>query len=342
MNDPRRILVIRRRAIGDVLVSVDVLRALREHWPQAEIVFVVDRPAVDMVRGSGLFDTLLVYDRATFNSGAPWQRLKATWHWLRRLRALRADLVLDLLATPQTAIWTRWTGAPVRVGPRMRKRSWAYTILVEPEQQPQFAGQRFLDWVRALGVEPGLWRSHAPLAAVEAAARLQARDDARPLVILNSSATWPAKAWPLDCFAELARQLADSFDVRLTWGPGEEAARDRIVEAAQGSLAALPPTTMPELGAWLERAVLLVTTDSGPKHLAVAMGTATLTLFGSTNPAGWQVPGGRHGGITQEVDCHPCNLTVCPVEGHPCLDQLSPSRVATKVRAMIAREDQGG
>ena len=339
MKDPARILVIRRRAIGDVLVSVDVLRALRERWPDARIDFVVDRSAADIVRGSGLIDELLVYDRARYSTGSPWSRGAATLSWLSGLRRRRPDLVLDLLGTPQTALWTAWTGAAVRVGPRRRGRTWAYNRPVEPEGQVRFAGDRFLDWVRVLGIDPGSWRPHAPLAATTAAATLETGADQRQLVILNPSATWTAKAWPVESFGELGRQLGADLDVRVAWGPGEEVGRDRIVELGAGAIRALPPTDLPALGAWLDHASLLITTDSGPKHLAVAMGTATLTVFGSTDPRGWQAPGARHRWLTAPVDCHPCNLTECPVPGHPCLDKLSASRVASVAQEML---DGGG
>lgn len=334
MSDPRRILVIRRRAIGDVLVSVDVARALKERWPQAHLVFVVDQAAALVVEGSPFIDEVFVYERRHFQSGPLLSRLRNTIEWLRRLRRVRADLVVDLMGIPQTALWTRWTGAALRVGPRRRQRTWAYNRLVEPETGHRFAGERFLDWVRALGIDPGPWRAHAPAAATQV--EWEGRADTRPLVILNPSATWTAKAWPLKSFAALGQDLGEDFDVRVAWGPGDEATRDAVVDGGAGRIQPLPPTTLGELGAWLGRAALLITIDSGPKHLAVAMGTRTLTLYGSTNPAGWQAPGDDHFGVTHPVDCHPCDLTECPVPGHPCLDDLEPARVAATARDILA------
>lgn len=335
MNPPSRILVIRRRAIGDVLVSLDVARALREAWPQAHLGFVVDAAGAVLVEGHRFVDEVLVYDRKRFSSGPVVSRIRNGLGWLARLRAWRADLVVDLLGTPQTALWSALSGAAVRVGPRRRQRTWAYNRLVEPEDTTRFAGERFLDWARALELDPGAWRPHAPPVAVEQRAALAGRDDARPLVILNPSATWPAKAWPAEHFATLARRLGEDCDVRVAWGPGEEAVRDAIVEGSSAIARALPPTSLPELGAWLGRAALVITTDSGPKHLAVAMGTPTLTLFGSTNPRGWQPGLAGHAWLTEPVECHPCDLTVCPVPGHPCLDALSPERVAARAGDLL-------
>jgi ADP-heptose:LPS heptosyltransferase len=342
--DPQRILLIRRKAIGDVLVSMDVARALRERWPEASIHLVVDRFAAPVVERSPLVDEVLVYDRRQQSTGPWWARLDALRSWADRLRGVGADLALDLMGTPQTALWTRLSGARLRVGPRKRFRTWAYHRAVESRPDPVFAGERFLDWVRAIDVEPGPWRPQpmtvSPRDAERVASVLTTRGaEDRALVLLNASATWPAKAWPLEHFARLARRLREHTDaeVALAWGPGEEEAVDTVVREAAGAVWPLPPTTLPELAAWLERADLLVTTDSGPKHLAVAQGTPTVTVFGSTDPRGWQPPGPRHRALTHPVDCHPCNLLECPVPGHPCLDALDPDIVADATVELLAR-----
>ena len=334
MNAPERILVIRRRAIGDVLVSLDVLRALKDQWPHAHLTFVVDPAAESVVRGCRFIDEVLVYNRKQFSTGSVVSRLRATLNWLAELRAKKPDLVLDLLGTPQTAVWTAWSRAATRVGPRRRKRSWAYNVHVEPENRTQFAGERFLDWVRALELDPGPWRPHAPAELITAPA------ESHPLVILNASATWSAKAWPVDHFGALARRLSADFHVRVAWGPGEEQARDRILDLGGAMVHPLPPTNLLELSGWLHSADLVITTDSGPKHLAVSVGTPTLTLFGSTDPAGWQPPGQDHSWLTRPVDCHPCNLTECPVAGHPCLDELEPAEVEAAARELLQRGGQ--
>jgi len=160
--------------------------------------------------------------------------------------------------------------------------------------------------------------------------------------LLNPSASWSARAWPLEHFAKLARLLAENdIDVAVAWGPGEERARDRVLELAGGAARALPDTTLRELARTLNDFDLLITTDSGPKHIAVAQGTPTLTLFGSTAPAGWQPPGRLHAGLVNEVECHPCDLTECPVPGHPCLDELLPERVHACALELLNRGREG-
>jgi len=340
--EPRRILVIRRRAIGDVLVSMAVPAALKARWPDARVHLVVDRPAVPVVRGHPFLDQVVVYDAGRVRRAGLHERIRLTARWLRRLRRLRYDLVLDLMGTPQTALWTRVTGAAVRVGLPRRGRTWAYNRHVPTVAGDRFAGDVFLDWVRALGVDPGPWGPRAVPAAADHVDEVE-RDltdrlgPGAPRVILNPGATWTAKAWPPRHFAHLARGLATALGTPalVAWGPGEEAVRDTVVGLAEGAARPLPDTDLPTLAAYLGAADLVVTACAGPKHLAVAQGTPTLTLFGSTDPAGWQPPGASHRWLVHDVPCRPCNLTVCPVAGHPCLDDLRPDRVLPVALEMV-------
>lgn len=337
MRRPERILIIRRKAVGDILVSLAVAEELRRRWPRVHLEMVVDRFAADLLAEYATLDDLLVHDPRSTDQGPLRQRAAALLGWIRRLRAGRYDVVLDLMGTPQTAAWTRSTGAPVRVGRARRGRAWAYTHLLPARGDARFAGEVFLDWVRALGVIASPWR---PVPPVPPRPRSPLRG--RPArVVLNPSMSWPAKAWPLQHFRELAARLSgeEGAEVCVAWGPGEEPLRDAIVEG--GRATALPPTGLRELARELEEADLVIGTDSGPKHLAVAMGTPTLTLFGSTDPRGWQPPIAGHRALTHPVDCHPCNLRECPVPGHPCLDDLRPATVARTAAAMLASRARG-
>lgn len=344
MLEPKRVLLIRRKAIGDVLVSMPVAAALRKAWPNARLHLVVDRFAADVVRGSPYVDEIIVYDRERYSRGEPTQRMKSSLRWMRRLRRLRYDVVLDLMGTPQTALWTRVTGAPTRVGRARRFRTWAYNVVLPASDHAiRFAGDVFLDWVRAVGIDPGPWQPVPVVRPAEmdddVAAVLQSQFPGDgPLVVLNPSATWSAKAWPHKHFAQLAQLLSDQMGARIlvAWGPGEEAARDAVVSLSDGRARAMPRTDLITLAAYLRASNLLITTDSGPKHVAVAEGTPTLTLFGSTDPRGWQPPGSRHRWVTQDVPCRPCNLTECVIPGHPCLDDLRPERVLAEAERMLA------
>ncbi len=329
---PRRILVIRRRALGDALVTLPAVRLLREAYPAAELDLLVDPHLAP-----------LFADRARINV-LPWRDGPAG---LRRLRARRYDLVIDYLSTPRTALWTALSGARLRVGYDLRWRRWAYNVRVPRNRDRsralrQFAGESFLDPLRALGLTlpPWLPRERFTFADEQLGAsyldwrtELAARD--RPRVGLVLSATWPAKAWPLTSAIELARTLRDrGAAVVLLPAPGEAPALQPLREAVP-EVACPPGTDLRELADLIGRLDVLVATDSGPRHLAAAMGVPTVTLFGPTDPGGWNPEHPLHVGVRTGEDCSPCDFTVCPLPDHPCMTKLGAEMVAEAVRPVL-------
>jgi ADP-heptose:LPS heptosyltransferase len=235
------------------------------------------------------------------------------------------------------------------VGYDLPRRRWAYNVRV-PRNLAQgvhvaaFAGEAFLDPLRVLGLDPQPWRAgeaRAPAAAASPLGRVY-RDWADgwfsrpgPHAALIFSATWAAKAWPAAHAARLQAALAGAGVVPVfVTGPGDaDLARDLLREAPSAAFA--PPTTLPELADLLARCQVCVATDNGARHLAACLGTATVTLFGPTDPRGWNPADPRHVAVTHPVPCSPCDLTACPVPGHPCLDDLLPEDVAVVVRRLL-------
>ncbi len=334
----RRVLVIRRRALGDALVTLPAVLALRDALPAAGLDLVVDRSLAPLFTGIHGVDLL------------PWDGATATWSWLRTLRRRRYDLVVDYLSTPRTAVWTAFSGARLRVGYDLRWRSWAYNVRVPRRtgRGPlrQFAGESFADPLRALGLSPTPWRARLPFAFADddLAADYRTWRDATlagdgPRVGLVLSATWPAKAWPLARAAELARSLHDTgTSTLLLPGPGEETILAPLRETAP-TLRWAPPTGLPELADLIGRLDAVVSTDSGPRHLAAAAGVPTVTLYGPTDPAGWNQEHPLHVAVRTGEPCSPCDLETCPVPGHPCLANLEAERVVDAVRTVLARAE---
>lgn len=344
MPSPERILVLRHRAAGDLLLTTPAFRALREGIPGARIDVLAAKGMSALLEGSPDVDRVLTVDRRSLASQALLYARLARGGYSR---------VLDLVSNPRSAFMTALTRAPVRAGFDIPGRSWAYTLRVPREPlgtdgRPilRYAPEASLDLVRALGIPArGLDLrfavSEAARAAIAAWIDSAAREIAgKPLVACLPTGSWPAKTWLPERFAAVMDALAGECVPVWIWGPGErqtvEAVRSRM---KRPSLLA-PPTGWQELGALLERAALLVGNDSGPKHVAVAVGTPTVTIFGPTHPATWHPPGGPHAAVEATgLDCLHCNANRCPLEGERhmrCMLDVTPERVIEAARALLA------
>jgi len=339
----RRILAIRRKALGDALVTLPAVGALAAAYPGARLDLVIDRP----------FAPLLA-DLARGLHVVVWPPAERGPAFVQRLREAGYDLVVDFLGSPRTALWTALSGAPLRVGYDLPRRRWAYNVRVPRNRVGgrrvvQFAGEAFLDPLRALGLAPGPWRpGGASARAVDPGALGTAYrewDAARrrtaPTAALVFSATWPAKAWPAAHVAALAELLAAAGVGALVVPGPADAELVAGVLAAAPDIPVAPPTNLPELAHLLAGCAVLVGTDSGARHLAALLGTPTVTLFGPTDPGGWNPDHPRHVAVTNPVPCAPCDLQRCPVAGHPCLDDLAPRRVARIVLDLLERTGGG-
>jgi ADP-heptose:LPS heptosyltransferase len=286
-------------------------------------------------------DRVLTFDRRSFRSQA-----------LLYARLARGgyDVVLDLVSTPRSAVMTALTRAAVRVGFDLPGRSWAYTQRLPREPVGpagpvlRYAPESALDQVRLLGLRADDVSLHFHVRREAAAAMddwlaRQGLGTERPLVACLPAGSWPAKTWPPERFAAALDLLADEVDVVWLWGPGERDLAEDCRARMRTPSRVAPETDWQRLGGLLRRCRLLVGNDSGPKHVAVALGVPTVTIFGPTNPRTWHPPDGPHTALTVEgLDCLHCNANTCPLEGARhmrCMRDLSVERVAQAARERL-------
>lgn len=344
----KRILLIRRKALGDALVSMRAALEVHRAWPGARIDLVIDRPFAPLVEDLALRsvdgDRLRVMTWPHEGEGS----------WLNVLRSRRYDLVIDWLGSPRTALWTLFTGADVRVGYDLPRRKWAYNVKVPRNRAGDrnlrgFAGEAFLDPLRALGINPGPWRdgfagggsavdSHTALGE-DYLGWVRSWENPGPGVVMMMSATWGAKAWPAGHAARLFLDMqGKGLNPIIVTGPGDERLEAALRELLpSGSIA--PPTSLLELADLLSRANMFVGTDCGPRHLAASLGVPTVTLFGPTDPVGWNPADPAHVSVRTAVECSPCDLADCPVPGHPCMTDLTPEMALRAVEKLLDRYD---
>ncbi len=328
-----RILVIKLRAVGDVLLSTIVLKSLRAAFPSAVIDFMTEPPAKDLLTGNPDISRVIVYDR----------KARGPLRSLLEVRRARYDLVIDLFGNPRTALLARASAAPYRIGFDFRGRRYAYTHRVPSRGNRVHNTQFNLDALEAVGIPivdrtvpfrfspedaryiDDFLRGHAPAG--------------KPLIAINAGGGWYTKRWALDRFAALADRLEERFDVGivLPWGPGQRAEVEELSRMmAHPSLISLP-TTLPQLGALFRRCTFVVSNDSGPMHIAAAVGTPVLGIYGPTNPTLQGPYGDNHLVVRREgLECLGCNLTKCPI-GHPCMKELTVDKVWQAVEELLKR-----
>lgn len=326
----RSILVIKPRAIGDVVLSTVVLPNLRAAFPDARIAFLTENAAADIIRDNPYVDDPIIFH----------PRRDGYLSLLRRLRSRRFDLVFDLFCNPRSAQMAFATGAPVRVGYPFRGRAWAYNVHVETRADRIHNTEFNLDALAAVDIPVTERRLCFPLPEDRLHRMGEAlhpfRKRSGPLIALNASGTWESKRWDLASFARLGDLLAERLDanILLLWGPGEEEDVEWIIGNMQYSSYKAPPTTIGELGALLACCDFTISNDSGPMHISAAVGTPTLGIFGPTNPLLQGPFGPRNAWVRLEgLDCLGCNLTRCTI-GKICMRDLPPETVYLAFQAL--------
>lgn len=342
LSGARRVLVIRHRAGGDLILSTPTLRALRAALPGSSIEVIAARGMSEILDGNPDVDRVLEFDRCSFASQAALYAglLRGGYDW-----------VLDMVSNPRSAVMTALTRASVRVGYDLPGRRYAYTLRIPREPLGpagpllRYAPEAGLDLVRAVGIEPrGLELTFRVSPKARRRMDLWLEESGlldRPIVACLPAGSWASKTWPPERFAASMEALRDEANALWLWGPGEEALARECRSTMRGRAAVAPRTGWQDLGALLSRCALLVSNDSGPKHLAVALGIPTVTLFGPTHPATWHPPDGPHTAISAEgLECLHCNETQCPLLGERhmrCMRDLTVMAVVDACRALLQR-----
>jgi lipopolysaccharide heptosyltransferase II len=323
-----RILIIKLRAIGDVLLSTIVTKNLRLAFPDASIHYLTEPPSVEVLRGNPFVDGIHVHERDRMTG----IRL------VRMIRRQRYNLVLDLFGNPRTALVTKLSGAPYRVGYRFGYRAHAYNIVVEPRGNSVHNTQFNLDALEAIGVAIQDRNLYFPLTSDDErfADEVLAPAAGKFFVGMNTGGGWYTKRWPLDRFAELGDLVVEKYgaSVVLLWGPGQQKEVETIKSLMKHKPLVPPATTLKQLGALLKRCTCVVSNDSGPMHIAAAVGTPVLGIYGPTNPVLQGPFGENHVTVSNEtLQCLGCNYTRCPI-GHPCMLELTVDTVFAAFRQL--------
>jgi heptosyltransferase I len=333
---PRRILIIKPSALGDVVHALPVLNLLRRRWPEAWIGWVLGGAFAGLLEGHPQLDEIIRFDRQGLSRG--WRDPRAAvelFRFARRLRRGAFDLVLDLQGLFRSGWMTLRTGAGVRIG-FANAREWAplfYTHRVPIDSPEQHAVDRYLHLCQALGCgrDPVEFKFHVTEQHRTQVASLIG--DGAPLAVLLPGTNWPTKRWPVDRFAALVEPLKERFGLRTILAGGPDVAH--LAEQIPGTLNLVGRTSLPQLVALLERADLVIANDSGPMHIASALNRPLVTLFGPTNPIRTGPYRRLETVVRLDIPCSPCYSRKCSHQS--CLQWLDVQHVLAAAQRQLDR-----
>jgi heptosyltransferase-2 len=339
---PEKILVRAPSWVGDLVMATPALRALRLAHPRAEIVLEGRRFLEGLVEGLPSIDRFMA---------DPGRGFRPLLGHARALRSAGFDWAILLPDSVRAALGPFLARIPVRAGyARDLARRALLTLRLDPPRErgrrlPVSMIERYLCITRALGCADRGDALELPVqdsARARMAERLEASGIAssEPVLLVTPGASFgSSKLWPLEHFARACDGIARDRGLRtlLAPGPGEEAIAAAIADGMETPAVNLadPPTTLAELVALVERARLVLTNDTGPRHIAVALGCPVVTLMGPTDPRHTAHLLERQRVLRAQVDCSPCHHKTCPID-HRCMTRLTPDRAVAAAKDLLA------
>jgi heptosyltransferase-2 len=333
-----KIAVFCPNLIGDTVMATPAIRALRHGFRGARMIGVIKPHVAPTLDGNPWFDDMVLFDPKARD------RIYRTAAALKRLRSERIDVAVLLPNSYRSALVAWLSGAPRRVGYGRGARG---ILLTDSLSVPRDAkGSRlpvpiveyYASVVRQLGckvdsVRLELFTTRADEAAADDAWMHLGLDRGETVICLNTGGAYgPAKSWPAEYFASIARRLAEEKRVAIVvlCGPSERDAALRIVGLANHPRVKSLADERLSIGlskACVRRSRLLITTDSGPRHFAAAFGVPVVSLFGPTHIAWTRTyhPHAVH--LFHPVPCGPCQKPRCPLGHHRCMRELRPEAV---------------
>ena len=339
-----KILIVRLSALGDIVHALPVLAAIKKAMPAAQVDWLVEESYASILSiASGLHRRIIVRARRTFDTpeaisfgGLRGYHAAAKYLWNQDY-----DVALDLQGLIKSAAWARISFANRVVGfdePNLREpqAAFLYSETVTPHirssgsQAVRSSGEQHVIWknlsiLEALKIQPDTIEVPLdPQASESTIAAITQAGGSRRFIVLNPGAAWPNKRWPAERFGALAASLRDRTGLSslITWGPSERDLAEAVASASAGAASLAPATTVPDLAVLMREAALVVSGDTGPLHIAAAMGTPLVGLYGPTWPE-------RNGPWDpRDVVISRANVCVCHhkrqcLRGAPCINEIT-------------------
>ncbi len=356
-----KILLVRLRLIGDVVLTTPIVGALRRRFPDAHLSYVIEPAAAPVLEGNPHLSELIVAPRRRGLG-----RLQDDFRVATRIRHARFDVAIDLHGGPRSA-WLTWASrAPMRIGYTIAGRTWMYTHVVprSPDLTPRHSVQNQWDLLEPLGIGPAdpaldaleMPESSQAAALVDARLRAAGIGRAHALILIHVSAGNPFRRWPVERFVELVAGLARTDPMRrivLNSGPSDWAAARHVAERARHQLGPMADR-VPDVGEFdldgfrvlVARAAVYIGGDTGPTHVAATTSTPIVELLGPTlaeRSRPWRDPRWFSETIDMgRLPCRPCHQHRCEPGDFRCLTGISSGRVIDAAERALGSASRAG
>ena len=339
------VLLIKLSSIGDVVHTLPTLAEIRRLHPKAHITWLVEEEAHDIIRGNPYINRIIVSKRKIWqknlsNPSMLLRTLKEVSHFIREIRDTSYDLVIDLQGLFKSGILVYLTRGERKVG-YDKTRELSYLFLnerIKPFHPDQHAVLRYINLAKYLGANGTHLDFGIPVGETEKEYIDRIINvSKKPIIAINPMARWKTKQWNHGKFAELADKIHHQLDAMVIF----TGSKDHIIDVARilsymesEAINLVGKTTLKQLAHLFKHSKLVVSTDSGPMHIAAAVGTRVIALFGPTSPSRTGPFGEGHVIIRKDLPCSPCLKRSCPTL--ECMDSISVEDVFSKIRAAFS------
>ena len=327
-----KILILKPSSLGDVVQALPVLRLLKGHLPASEIFWWIDSQFAPLLEGDPDLTGIVRFERRRWASPRHWPEMLRSIRWLR---AQNIDWVIDLQCLLRSGVFAWLANGKFLIGldeVREGARGF-YDVAIRRPSYHTHAVDWYLAVLPRLGVPVHNNFQWLPeRLEIAAAVKAKWQTDGARWIALHPGARWQNKRWPAENFAELVRLLAKNFsDARfaILGVAGDKPPGEIIARSAPGRCLNLcGETSLPEMVEWLRLCDLIVTNDTGPMHVAAALGKPLVALFGPTEPRRTGPYGQLNSVLRIDLPCSPCLKPHCRYEKpNECLNALSPAMV---------------
>ncbi len=357
-KDIWNVLIIQLGDIGDVVWTTPTLWAVKESYPQADLSVLVREGFGCLLEADPSVDKIF---EVSHSRSSPFYNIMEQTRLIKGLRQQHFDLVFDLRSDDRGAIMARLTGAPIRGSlyyrdvPFWRNRLFSHLLFepAPPKERILGAAEQSLRIVRGFGINaktttPRLWVSDRVMARVyellvECDMKPTASDTLYRWITINPFSRWPHKEWADDKWVSVINWLWDEFHIAaaIVGDKGEATRARELVNKCNGTVYNLAgKTTLAELAGTLSMSSFHIGVDSAAPHIAAAMGTPTITIFGPSDWRDWAPVGDMHRVVVSDMDCVPCYKKGCNgSERSICLETLEVKTVQDATREALEKRD---